>query len=61
MMVSASGFKTNFFQRLGSMSPTVGGSQQDKNKPLPPPVRAAPAPPPRTKIDNSEIKAAEAE
>jgi hypothetical protein len=46
-MVEPSGFKTNFFQRLGSMSPTIGGAQRDKQVPLPPPVRSAPAPPPR--------------
>jgi hypothetical protein len=54
--VEASGFKTNFFQRLGSMSPAIGGAQRDRTVPLPPPKKAAPAPPPRTQIDPSELK-----
>jgi hypothetical protein len=27
MQVTATGFQTNFFQRLGSMSPSIGGAQ----------------------------------
>jgi len=53
-MVEPSGFKTNFFQRLGSMSPTIGGAQRDKTVPLPPPQRSAPPPPPRN--DPSVLK-----
>ena len=56
-MVEASGFKTNFFQRLGSMSPTIGGSQRDKAVPLAPPKRVVPAPPTKAVIDASEFKA----